>query len=84
MAPILAYPRDEGLFKLNIDASRNNVGSKIGEEVFINYFSRSLNKPEHNYCATKKELLVVLKSVEHYHSFLSGVKFLNETDNSAT
>ncbi|GBM60191.1 Transposon Ty3-I Gag-Pol polyprotein [Araneus ventricosus] len=53
---------------------------KIGNEVcVIAYFSKSLGKPERNYCVTRKELLAIVKSIEHFHHYLYGRKFLLRT-----
>ena len=36
------------------------------EEKAIEYFSSVLSKPEKNYCATKKELLAIVRALEHF------------------
>ncbi|GBN75169.1 Retrovirus-related Pol polyprotein from transposon 297 [Araneus ventricosus] len=57
---------------------------KIGtEECVIAYFSKSLGKPERNYCVTRKELLAIVKSTEHFHHYLYGRKFLLRTDHAS-
>ncbi|GBN25970.1 Retrovirus-related Pol polyprotein from transposon 17.6, partial [Araneus ventricosus] len=57
---------------------------KIGnEECVIAYFSKSLGKPERNYCVTRKELLAIVKSIEHFHHYLYGRKFLLRTDHAS-
>ncbi|GBM97776.1 Retrovirus-related Pol polyprotein from transposon opus, partial [Araneus ventricosus] len=61
-SPVLTYPRTDKEFILDTDASNEGIGAvlskKIGnEECVIAYFSKSLGKPERNYCVTRKELL---------------------------
>ncbi|GBL98225.1 Retrovirus-related Pol polyprotein from transposon 297 [Araneus ventricosus] len=70
--------------------SLNNEGigavlsQKIGnEECVIAYFSKSLGKPERNYCVTRKELLAIVISIEHFHHYLYGQKFLLRTDHAS-
>ena len=54
-----------------------------GEEHVIAYFSRTLEKPERNYCITRRELLAVVKAIEHFHVYLYDCKFAVRTDHSA-
>ncbi|GBN46994.1 Transposon Ty3-G Gag-Pol polyprotein [Araneus ventricosus] len=86
-SPILTYPRTDKEFILDTDASNEGIGAvlsqKIGkEECVIADFSKSLGKPERNYCVTRKELLVIVKSIEHSHHYLYGPKFLLRTDHA--
>ncbi|GBM96236.1 Retrovirus-related Pol polyprotein from transposon 297 [Araneus ventricosus] len=91
-APILTYPRiDRGFiqdFILDTDASNEGIGAVLSqnignEERVIAYFSKSLGKPERNYCLTRKELLAIVKSIEHFHHYLYGRKFLLRTDHAS-
>ncbi|GBL67472.1 Retrovirus-related Pol polyprotein from transposon 297 [Araneus ventricosus] len=87
-SPILTYPRTDKEFILDTDASNEGIGAmlsqKIGnEECVIAYFSKSLGKPERNYCVTRKELLAIVKSIEHFHHYLYGRKFLLRTDHAS-
>ncbi|GBO05542.1 Transposon Ty3-G Gag-Pol polyprotein [Araneus ventricosus] len=73
---------------MNTDASNEGIGAvlsqKIGnEECVIVYFSRNLGKPGRNYCVRRKELLAIAKSIEHFHRYLYGRKFLIRTDNAS-
>lgn len=52
-------------------------------ERVVAYYSRTLNKPERNYCVTRKELLAVVSSVKHFHHYLFGKNFLIRTDHGA-
>ena len=85
---MLSYPLPEGEFILDTDASNVGIGGVLsqiqdGQEKVIAYFSKTLSKPERNYCATRKELLAVVKSVEHFYKYLYGRRFLIRTDHAA-
>ncbi|MGL5706971.1 MAG: reverse transcriptase domain-containing protein [Aeromonas sp.] len=54
-----------------------------GNEKMIYAFSKLLDKPQSNYCATDKELLAVVKSIEHFRRFLIGKRFILRTDHKA-
>ncbi|CAK9820223.1 Retrovirus-related Pol polyprotein from transposon 412 [Anthophora quadrimaculata] len=86
--PVLAYPLPEADFILDTDASNFALGAVLsqvqeGTERVIAYFSKTLGKSERNYCVTRKELLAIVKSVEHFHHYLYGRKFLIRTDHAA-
>jgi len=51
-----------------------------GEKHVIEYFSRKLTKAERNYGVTKKELLAIVKSVDHFLKYLYGQEFLVRSD----
>ena len=87
-APVLAYPRREGKFILDADASNQSIGAVLsqvqdGEERVICYASRTLTKPEKNYCVTRKELLAVVNFVRSFRHYLLGQKFTVRTDHRA-
>ena len=87
-APILSYPRTEGQFVLDTDASNYALGvvlSQIqdGQEKVILYYSKSLSKAERNYCVTRRELLAVVMGVQHCHHYLLGNKFKIRTDHGS-
>ncbi|GFX69301.1 retrovirus-related Pol polyprotein from transposon opus [Trichonephila clavipes] len=74
-APILAYPEIGKQFILDTDASHESIGAVLSQEIdgqerVIAYFSKCLSKPERNYCVTRKELLAIVKAVEHFHPYL--------------
>ena len=84
----MAYPLPEVPFILDTDASNLVVGAVLsqiqeGEEKVIAYFSRTLNKPEKQYCVTRKELLAIIKAVKHFHHYLYVRSFVIHTDHSA-
>ncbi|XP_076383753.1 uncharacterized protein LOC143261038 [Megalopta genalis] len=57
--------------------------SEQGRERVIAYFSKTLGKAEKNCCVTRKELLAIVKSIEHFHHYLYGCRFLLRTDHAA-
>ena len=85
---IMAYPRNEGQYILDTDASDTQISGVLsqvqdGIERVISYGSRSLNKAERNYCITDKELLTIRHFVEYYRQYLLGRKFLVRSDHNA-
>ena len=87
-SPILAMPLDVGRFILDTDACDVSIGAVLsqeqnGVERVIAYSSRSLSKPERNYCVTRKELLAVVYYVKAFRMYLLGRPFLVRTDHSA-
>ena len=65
-APILSYPKPEGQFILDPDASQEALGTVLYQlqndtEHVLGYNSKSLSKEEMSYCVTRKELLAVVK-----------------------
>ena len=68
--PILALPNDEGVYRLDCDASDTGLGSVLsqvqnGVERVIAYASRTLSKAESSYETTRKELLSIVLSLIH-------------------
>ena len=88
MTPILAYPNLTDEFCLDTDASEYAIGAVLsqkqnGKDKVVAYFSQTLSRSERNYCVTRKELLAVVKSIEHFNYYLYGQKFRVRTDHSA-
>ncbi|UYV82319.1 K02A2.6-like [Cordylochernes scorpioides] len=87
-SPVLVYSQPGMRFVLDTDASNSGIGAVLsqvqdGEERVIEYYSKILTKPERNYCATRRELLAIVRSVEHFHRYLYGQDFLVRTDHAA-
>ena len=85
-APIMALPRDEGMFTLDTDASKCSIGAVLsqvqdGEERVIAYGNRLSN-----YCTTRQELLAMVYFVKLkyiFRQYLLGRSFLIRTDHAA-
>ena len=85
---IMAYPKDQGLYILDTDASDTQISGVLsqvqdGKERVISYGSRVLNKAEQNYCITDKELLAIRHFAEYYRQYLLGRHFLVRSDHQA-
>jgi len=86
--PILALPRETGMYCLDTDASDKSIGAVLsqvqhGQEKVIAYAGRSLGRNEMNYCAYRKELLAVVYFTRHFKQYLLSSRFLLRTDNSS-
>lgn len=84
-APVTAYPDFNLPFRLYTDASNQGLGAILaqvqeGKERIICCASRSLNKSEQNYPATKKECLAVVWGIKSFRSYLMPRHFEIFTD----
>lgn len=74
---------------LTTDASKDSIGAilsqktKDDKEQVIYYFSRGMTGAEKNYSVTEKELLAVVKGMQHFRQYLIGKPFTLHTDHSA-
>ena len=87
-APILGFPREDGLWYLDTDASDVGTGAVLSqvqdeEERVIAYVSKSLEGSEQRYCTARKELLAVVRALKHFKCYLCRQKITVRTDNSA-
>jgi len=87
-SPILAMPNDNDPFLLDTDACDVSIGVvlsqvKGGAERVIAYASRSLSKPERNYCVTRKELLAIVCYTKAFRQYLLGRQFVVRTGHLA-
>ena len=85
---MLGYPQAGEKFIVDTDASDVGIGGVLsqvqdGQEKVIAYFSKTLSKAERNYCVTRRELLAIVKTLEHFHKYLYGQQFHLRTDHSA-
>ena len=87
-SPILGFPNETDQFVLVTDASLTGIGAvlsqkqKSGQKV-IAYASKSLQKGQRNYSATKRELYAVIFFTTYFREFLLGRKFEIITDHRA-
>jgi hypothetical protein len=86
--PVLGYPQTGEKFFVDTDASNVGIGGVLfqvrdGQERMIVYFSKTLSKAVRIYCVTRRELLTVVKTLEHFHKYLYGQQFHLRTDHSA-
>ena len=87
-APCLSYPRKEGTFILDADASQVCIGAELsqqqdGQEKVVCYASRVLTPVQRRYCTTRKELLAVVTFCRQFRHYLLGSKFIVRTDHSS-
>ena len=87
-APILAYPLESEPFTIDTDASDSGIRAvlsqvQLGEERVIGYHSPRLDKPQHRYCVTRRELLAVDKGITHFRPYLYGRRFTLRTDHAS-
>ena len=83
--PIVAYPDFTVPFWLYTDASNIRLGAILaqqreGRERIICCASRTLNKAEQNYSATKKECLAVVWGIKNFWNYLTADHFKVYTD----
>ncbi|MGL5772511.1 MAG: reverse transcriptase domain-containing protein, partial [Bacteroidales bacterium] len=84
-----SQPNIKKPFILTTDASDTGIGAILtqkdddGHEKMIYAYSKLLDSPQKNYSVTDKELLAVVKSIEHFRRFLVGKRFILRTDHKA-
>ena len=84
-----AQPVFEKDFIVITDASSTAIGGILaqkddnGGEKMIHAFSKTMDKAQLNYSVTDKELLALVKTVEHFRYYLLGRKFTARTDHRA-
>ena len=72
-------------FILETDASDDCIGAALMQRIEckdlpIAFYSRAMTNAEKNYDTSQKELLAVIKSVEHFRQFLYGKEFVIKMD----
>ena len=88
-APVLAFPDENGgEFILDADASNVALGSVLSQvqedqEKVIAYYSKCFSRTERKYCTTRKELLAIVSSVKHFHTYLYGRHFTVRSDHGS-
>jgi len=84
-ASTLAFPRPDLPCILDTDSSDVAAGGVIsqvidGQERPIAFFSRVLNDSQRNYCPTRRELLAVIASLQHFRHYLLNSHVILRTD----
>ena len=86
--PILALPKDEGMYILDTDASDFALGCVLSQvqddtERVIAFGSRTLSRSELKYETTRKELLAIVNGLKQFRQYLLGRHFVIRTDHAA-
>ena len=88
--PVLGHVKDKAPFIIDADASNVAIGATLsqvqdGQERVISYFSKCLSRPERNYCVTRRELLSVVRAVEHFaeYGIANGLPLTIRTDHAS-
>jgi transposase InsO family protein len=88
-APVLSNPDWNLPLLVATDASQHGIGGVLYQESpengtrYLAFFSRSLNKSQRNYSATKRELLAIISTLKALRFYLYGSKFTLFTDHKA-
>ena len=87
-SPVLAYPLPEGELIMDTDASDVGLGAVLSQmqaetERVLSYASRTLDKPEKNYCVTRREMLAVIFGLRKFKHYLLGRKVRIRTDHAS-
>lgn len=86
--PVLQGPDFEREFFLQTDASNDGVGVVLsqkeedGSDRPIAFFSKKLKTSERNSAAVERECLAIVKAIDHFQVYLTGVSFTVTTDHS--
>ena len=76
--PCLGTIQRDGQLIVDTDACDVAIGAVLhqvqeGAERVLGYYSKSLNSAQRNYCTTKKELLAIVATLNHWDVYLSCV-----------
>ena len=87
-APVLAFPKEDLPYIVDTDASDYGIGGVLsqnieGTEHVIAYYSKSLNPAQQKYCTTRRELLAVVATLDHFKGYIWGPHFTVGTDHAA-
>ena len=84
--PVMKSPDFTKEFIVSCDASISSAGAALiqkdedGNDHVIAYFSKKFNSVEYRYGASDKELLSMMRAIEHFKVYLWGRKFTIRTD----
>lgn len=77
-APVLAAPKLDQPFQLQVDASQVGAGAVLlqsdenGVDKPVCYFSRKFNKHQFNYSVIEKEALALIWALQHFEVYVGG------------
>ena len=85
--PIIHVRLKDLPYIVDTDASDYGIGGVLsqnieGTEHVIAYHSKSLNPAQQKYCTTRRELLAVVATLDHFIGYVLGPKFLVRTDHA--
>ncbi|KAK3893830.1 hypothetical protein Pcinc_002366 [Petrolisthes cinctipes] len=72
--PSIQYLLDTNASAESVGAVLSQVKDAQAQKHVVAYYSAKFNQPERNYCITRKDLLAVVKSLEHFHCCLYGAE----------
>ena len=83
--PILRHPDFDHPFIVQTDACDIGIGAVLcqiidNEERVVQYISRTLQPEERKWCVREKEALAIIWACQQFKPYLSGSKFLVQTD----
>ena len=89
-APVLAMPRDdeECMYVVDSDASSHAASAVLqqwqdGKLRVLEFASKTFNKAEREYCATRREMTALIFGLKQFRSYLLGRHFQIRVDNQA-
>ena len=84
-APVLAAPRNEGIYVMDVDASDVAVlhQEQEGQLKVIAFASRLFDKAERVYCTTRKELAAVIFGLKRFRQYVLARKLIVRSDHAA-
>jgi len=73
--PVLALPRREGKFRVEVDASDHAIGGVLSQEQEgkwkpVTFLSRTISSVERNYKIYDKELLAIVEVLNKWQQYL--------------
>ena len=73
---------------MDTDASDYGIGGVLSQNIegtdhVIAYYSKSLNPAQQKYCTTRRELLAVVATLDHFKGYVWGPHFTIRTDHAA-
>lgn len=87
-APVLAAPRWDRTFKIEVDASYVGAGAvllqcdDLGVDTPVCFFSRKFNRHQLNYSVIEKETLALILALQHFSVYVSSGTVVVLTDHN--